>query len=249
MNIIRLTILVCVLLAGCVPVPFKPSAAVSQTPVGPEQVAPRVARADDRSEARAVAKVIHHDEPRIVLVDAASLAARLGAAGTTLPEVLAAAREERESVADYVLSVGEPTNRQLHDTGAAAPFLFVPSVVGYEKTQSIGTLSATLVDLKEPQSLEVLCASSTYSEVAAGLFYGVMTVAMPAAALRDALAKDVTRRLTVMQPQGTIRLLVLAQDTRSQDPKSQDPKAAPARASNGCAGGHAAGGVTVAAVP
>ncbi len=244
MNTLRITILACLFLAGCVPVPFKPSATVSQTAVGPEQTAPRLALADERSEAHSVAKAIRHGEPRIVLVDAASWSARVGTAAT-LPEVLAAAHEGHpELAADYLLSVGEPTNHQLHDTGAAAPFLFVPSVVGYEKIQSIGTLSATLVDLKEPQSLEVLCASSTYSEVAAGLFYGVMTVAMPEAALRDALAKEVTHRLAVMQPAGTIRLLVL-----SQDPRSKDPKAPPARAAAGCSAGHIPGAVTAAAAP
>lgn len=150
MNTLRIAILTCVFLAGCVPVPFKPSAAVRQSAVGPEQSAPPVTIADERSEAHSVAKAIRHAEPRIVLVDAASFSPRLGTLAT-LPEVLAAARDGHQDLAaDYVLSVGEPTNHQLHDTGAAAPFLFMPAVVGYEKIQSIGTLSATLVDLGIP---------------------------------------------------------------------------------------------------
>jgi hypothetical protein len=206
----RITILAGLLLAGCVPVPFKPSATVSQSPVTADSAIPLVSKATGGDEAHSVAKAIRAEDPRIVLIDAATFSDRIGTAGVALNEVLATARARQQPLAaDYVLSVGEPTHRQLHDTGAAG-YYFV-TVVGYEKTQSIETLPATLLDLRDPQSLQVLCASSAYSEVAAGLVYGVTTIALPEPGLRKALAREVTRTLAEAQPAGEIRLLVVSQ--------------------------------------
>jgi hypothetical protein len=120
--------------------------------------------------------------------------------------------------ADYLLSIGPVTHRQLHDTGAAAPFLIFPSVVGYEKTQSLETLPAVLLDLQSPQPPDYLLCQSAYSEVAAGLFYGVMTIAMPEPAVRDALARDVAHTLAAAHPNGAIRLLVLHYDPPAPGP-------------------------------
>jgi acyl-CoA synthetase (AMP-forming)/AMP-acid ligase II len=203
-----LAILGC-LLGGCVPVPFRPSATVSHEAVTSLDEAPRVESATDRTEAAAVAKAIRRDEPRVVLVNPPALS-DLIAASVTLRQVLDAAHQGNAALpADYILSVGIPSVRQLHDTGAAAPVFFMPAVVGYEKIQSQEVVPAMLLDLRDPQTLQLLCASSTYSEVATGLVYGVMTIAMPEAALRESLAREVAHTLAVAQPEGTIRLLVL----------------------------------------
>lgn len=239
----RMTILACLLLAGCVPVPFKPSATVTQTPVTPDNAAPLVSAATGASEAHSVAKAIHAEDPRVLLVDAATFSGRIGTAGVALNEVLAAARAGQQALAaDYLLSVGEPTHRQLHDTGAAG-FYFI-TVVGYEKTQSIETLPATLLDLRNPQSLQVLCASSAYSEVTTGLVYGVTTIALPESGLRKALAQKVTRTLAEAQPAGEIRLLVV-----SQEVASKDKHAAAANSGSDCTTGTLPRGTTAALGP
>ena len=130
----RITILASLLLAGCVPVPFKPSATVTQTPVTPDNAVPLVSAATGASEAHSVAKAIHAEDPRVLLVDAATFSGRIGTAGVALNEVLAAARAGQQALAaDYLLSVGEPAHRQLHDTGAAG-FYFI-TVVGYEDAE------------------------------------------------------------------------------------------------------------------
>jgi hypothetical protein len=173
-----------------------------------------------------VAKSIRHDEPRVVLVDASAFSGRIGTMGLTLAEVVAAAHEAGAAPpADYVLSVGETTSRQLHDTGMAVPYLF--SVVGYEKVQSEDDLPAMLLDLRDPQALTVLCASSNYSEVATGLVYGVVTIAMPEHALRESLAREVAHTLAAAQPDGAIRLLVLSEAASPSVPKGL-PRVPPA---------------------
>jgi acyl-CoA synthetase (AMP-forming)/AMP-acid ligase II len=231
----RITIVACLLLAGCVPVPFKPSATVSQTPVTADNAVPLVSAASGRSEAHSVAKAIREEDPRVVLVSAAAFSDRIGAVDVALTDVLAIARAGQQPLAaDYILSVGEPTHRQLHDTGAAG--FFYITVVGYEKTQSIDSLPATLLDLRDPKSLQVLCASSAYSEVTTGLVYGVMTIGLPEPGLRKALAREVTRTLAEAQPAGAIRLLVV----------SQGKRAAAASSDSGCTAGAPPGGTTAA---
>ena len=126
-------------------------------------------------------------------------------------------------MADYLLCVGSPVHRKLHDTGDAEPFPYLPVIwVGYEKVQSRDSLTASLIDLHAPQGAEILEASTTYSEVIAAMVYGIGTIAMPQTALRDALAKDVAHKLAGAQPTGTIRLIVLAQDGGSAEPDPKD---------------------------
>ncbi|MBS0579171.1 MAG: hypothetical protein JSR36_07905 [Proteobacteria bacterium] len=223
------------LLGGCVPVPFRPSAAVTQTAVMPQDDAPRLEAASARSEAQSVARTIQRNDTRITLVSLATLASAGGSPRVTLDEAASAAGAGQVSAAaDYLLTVGVPVHRELHDTGAAAPFLFMPSIVGYEKIQSEEILPALLVDLKHPEAPQVLCASSTYSEVMTGLVYGVMTIAMPERGLRESLAREVTHAMTVAHPEGEIRLLVLSQVAKPLDPKMPPAKAALAAIPAGC---------------
>jgi hypothetical protein len=224
------------MLAGCVPVPFRPSAAVTHTAVTTDETATRVEVARKNSEARSVATAIQHDEPRVQLIDPAAIFVRLGDPnGAKLGALMIAAHEGDQALAaDYVLSVGEPTYRQLHDTGAAAPFLFMPSMIGYEKIQSQEVLPAILLDLRDPQAFQVLCASSTYSEVATGLVYGVMTIAMPEPALRNSLAREVAHTVAAAQPEGPIRLLVVSQERPSKDAASLRPTPGTANITSAC---------------
>jgi hypothetical protein len=119
--------------------------------------------------------------------------------------------------ADYLLAIGPPVYHKLHDTGDAEPFIFFPAFwVGYEKVQSVETLCASLIDLRQPASADGILVTTAYTEVIAALAYGVSTVAMPETSIRDALAKDVARRLSAAQPTGSIRLMILAQEGGDQ---------------------------------
>ena len=199
--------------SGCVPIPYKPSASVTHVPVTAEEAsAITVSTSARRGMIEPLAKSIHHAEPRIVVVDGTPYLALLTGSGT-LAEVVTGHETLGAALADYLLCVGAPVRRQLHDTGLAAPFPYFPLIwVGYEKVQSRASLSASLVDLHVPQAAESLEVSSTYSEVIAAMVYGVVTVARPQAALRDALATEVVHRLVAEHPTGAIRLMVLAQD-------------------------------------
>ncbi len=214
--------LIAAYISGCVPIPFRPSATVAHTPITTH--ASSVILLDTYSDytlAKAVAKSVQHAEPRVVLVDGTAFMQGAQPEGYRLADVVdAAERAERPPLtADYLLSVGVPKNRQLHDTGAVGTLPFAPVVVvGYEKVQSVETLSASFLDLRTPHEVDGLSVSSAYSEVATGLVYGVMTIAMPEAAVREALARDVAHRLAEAQPAGSIRLTVLGQNAFEHQP-------------------------------
>jgi hypothetical protein len=186
---------------------------VTDLPVTPEEAsAITVSASSHRGMIEPLVKSIHHAEPRIVVVDGTHYLASLTGGGT-LADILTRDEPSDAALADYLLCVGSPVQRQLHDTGLAAPFPYLPVIwVGYEKVQSRAALTASLIDLHVPHAAESLEVSSTYSELIAAAVYGVATIARPQAALRDALAADVAHRLATAHPVGAIRLIVLAQD-------------------------------------
>lgn len=221
---------------ACVPIPYKPSASVDHAPVTPEAASAIVlSSSSHRDFAASLTKSIQHVEPRIVLIDSGPYLTALQAGHGTLADVLGSdARPAPAPMADYLLCVGSPVHRKLHDTGDAEPFPYFPVVwVGYEKVQSRDSLTASLIDLHAPQGAEILEASTTYSEVIAAMVYGVGTIAMPQTALRDALARDVAHKLASAQPTGTIRLIVLAQDGGGVEPDPKDNGKHPQQVASG----------------
>jgi hypothetical protein len=226
-------LLLAMTLSGCVPIPYKPSASVSHQPVTAEESSAITLSAKRNfGMLESLSKSIQHAEPRVTLVDGSEYLGSLSAGRGTLAEVLAgrdtSPLSTAASGADYLLCVGSPVHRQLHDTGAAAPFIFFPAFwVGYEKTQSRESLVASLIDLHAPTPADGLQVSSTYSEVIASLVYGVGTIAMPQSALRDALAKDVAHTIAAAHPSGPIRLIVLGQKGGTAEPDPKDMRKPP----------------------
>ena len=221
-------------LGGCVPIPYKPAASVSHQAVTAEESAVITvsARANSANSGllESLSKSIQHAEPRITPVDGTgySLSAGHGTLAGVLASRDASSSATESPEADYLLCVGTPVRRQLHDTGAAAPFIFFPAFwVGYQKTQSRESLVASLVDLRAPTPADGLRVSSTYSEVIASFVYGVGTVAMPESALRDALAREVAHAIGTAHPGGPIRLMVLAQNGGSAEPDPKDSASPP----------------------
>jgi hypothetical protein len=226
-------LVIAITMCGCVPIPYRPSASVTHKPVTAEESSViTLGAARNFGMLESLSKSIQHAEPRVALVDGNEYLHSLGAG--TLAEVVArrdaASPSSAAATADYLLCVGSPVHRQLHDTGAAAPFIYFPAFwVGYEKIQSRESLVASLVDLHAPTPVDGLQVSSTYSEVIASLVYGVGTIAMPQSALREALAKEVAHALGSAHPVGPIRLIVLGQKggTAEPDPKAPGKPAAP----------------------
>jgi len=200
---------------GCVPVPYRPAATLSHTPVTSDTAASiEVSPGTQRALVESLAASIHEAEPRI-FVDTHPLADTVFSHGTTLAQILdpTHAAEMAARPADYLLTVGPMVHRQLHETGDAAPFPFFPVVwVGYDKRQSVDTLCASFTDLHEPQTVDGILVSSPYTEVIAAVVYGVGTIAMPEAPMRHVLAQEVAHRITAAHPTGEIRLTILAQD-------------------------------------
>jgi hypothetical protein len=228
-GLLRILILVLAVAAtGCVPIPYKPAAGVNHAPVTAEEASTiTVTSAFHYGFIEPVAKSLHQIEPRIVVVDGAPYLGTLTEVLSTDPAALAAPG------ADYLLCIGKPVHRQLHDTGAAAPAMPLPVIwVGYEKVQSRDSVVASLVDL-QAHSAERLEVSSTYNEVIAAAVYGIATIARPQAALRDALATDVAHKLAARQPTGSIRILVLGQNGGSME---ADPRPGAASAPQVVAG-------------
>lgn len=208
-------LLACACLAGgCVPIPYKPTAAVSHEPVAgnaAETIALRPGGSND-TRPDSIAKAIHKDEPRVMIVDATQyLEGVLPGGYGTLAELLDASRNGAAAPfeVDYVLCIGEAEEKKLHQTGdiGAVP----PFVVGYTKMQWRAILPASMVDVRNPQAADGLLATTTYTEVIAGFAYGFATIGRPQAALEEALAADVAHRLTAEHPRGAIRLAVVAQ--------------------------------------
>ena len=204
------------LTSACVPVPYRPSAKVSHAPIQAEEAAAiRLSAGATRAWPQALARSIQKAEPRVVVLDGTQYASSVLTPGNdTLSGVLSAMAEVPSPPfdADYLLCVGTPQHRKLHDTGLAEPFVYFPAFwVGYEKVQSLDTLRASLVDLRHPQQADGLLAASAYTEVIAALVYGVGTIAMPEPALRKALAEEVAHTLASRHPSGPIRLVVVAQ--------------------------------------
>jgi hypothetical protein len=202
-------------MSGCVPVPYRPSASVSHTPVGADTVAAiEVSSATHRAMAESLAESIHEAEPRI-FVDTHPVPDTVFSHGTTLAQILepAHAADMAARPADYLLTLGPMVHRQLHETGDAAPFPFFPVIwVGYDKRQSVDTLCASFADLHEPQTVDGILVSSPYTEVIAAMVYGFGTIAMSEVPMRRVLAQDVAHRLAAAHPTGEIRLTILAQD-------------------------------------
>jgi len=224
-----LVLLVAIAATGCVPIPYKPSAGVNHVPITAEE-ASAITLSSGRDRAALIGplvKSMRHAEHRIVVVDGTPDIASLTAGQGTLAGVLKGADGSGAAPdADYLLCVGSQVHRQLHDTGAAAPFPYFPVIwVGYEKVQSRDSVIASLIDLHTglADRLEV---STTYSEVIAAAVYGIATVARPGAALRDALAAEVAHRLAVARATGAIRLIVVAQEggTAEADPNKPKPE-------------------------
>jgi hypothetical protein len=207
-------------LTACVPIPYKPGATTTHEPVQAEDAA-GVALSSGKQWRliESVGKAIQRAEPRVVLIDSSDYAVGLARKGAdTLSEVMrSAATPASQSAAplptaDCLLSVGEVSFKQLHDTGLASSAMpMAPVVVGYEKVQSRATLAASFVDLRTPERVDSIRVTASYTEMVAAMVYGVVTVARPQAALRDHLAQEVTQRLQAAYPQGPIRLVILAQ--------------------------------------
>jgi hypothetical protein len=210
-------LVLCLGMSGCVPVPYRPSATVSHTPVGGDAATTiyvsSVTLARNRSMIESLARSIHEAEPRIS-VDTEPSVDTLFSDGPSLAQILHPAHATKMAAqpVDYLLTVGPMVHRQLHDTGDAEPFVIPVVWVGYEKVQSMETLCASFADLHEPQTVDGIVVSSHYTEVIAALVYGVSTIAMPESPMLRALAEEVAHKLAAAHPRGDIHLTLLAQD-------------------------------------
>jgi hypothetical protein len=201
-------------MSGCVPVPYRPAATASHVPVGTAVSSIVVSSSSKLAMAGSLAEEIHKMDPRIV-VETQPDVATVFSHGPELMQMIepAHAAELAALPADYLLTIGPKVHRQLHDTGAAAPFVYFPVVwVGYEKVQSVDTLCASFVDLHAPQTVDEILVASPYTEVIAAMVYGVGTIAMTDTPMRRALAEDVAHALAAAHPTGEIRLMILTQE-------------------------------------
>ena len=199
-----------VLASGCVPVPYRPSATVTEVPTVASDARSMVLTTDDQDWLRSVEDSIRKADPRVTFVDAPSYLRDAAPSGTGIELLAQHDSPAPMATADFVLSVGTPRHRSISDTGmiSAVP----PFIVGYEKFHQTEELSATMVDLGHNERSEAMFVLSDYSEVAAGLAYGVVVFAMPVSAVRKALVEHVVQRLHDAQPTGPVRLAVVHQD-------------------------------------
>lgn len=201
-------------MSGCVPVPYRPAATASHVPVGNAAASIVVGSSSRLAMTGSLAEEIHKMDPRIV-VDTSPDVATVFSRGPELAQMIEPphAAELAALPADYLLTIGPKVHRQLHDTGAAAPFIYFPVIwVGYEKVQSVDTLCASFVDLHAPQTVDEILVASPYTEVIAAMVYGVGTIAMTDTPMRRALAEEVAHALATAHPTGEIRLMILTQE-------------------------------------
>ena len=102
---------------GCVPIPYRPSASVGHEPFAAEEIA-AITLSTNRNQRMIeyLSKSIQHDVPRVVLVDGTSYLYGPTGSRDTLAGVLAPHETSPAApVADYLLAVGTPIHRQLHE--------------------------------------------------------------------------------------------------------------------------------------
>ena len=201
------------LAAGCVPVPYRPAAQVSQVPLVASDARSIVLNTENEPWLHSVEDAIRKADPRVTVVDASTTLRDAAPSGTGFDLLSQHNPTAAAPAADVVLSVGTPRHRLLSDTGMAAPFpLFPVFIVGYEKFHQLEELSATMIDVQHSDRSQAMFIHSDYSEVAAGLAYGFVTIAMPESAMRKALVERVVQQLHESQPSGPVRIAVVHQD-------------------------------------
>jgi hypothetical protein len=106
---------------------------------------------------------------------------------------------------DLTLAIGRVRQRVLDDVDLYQP------LVGYAKTRYHAETAATIIDAHDVGGTEPVRFETEYSDMIAQVFYGVMTIGRPQAAIQKAIVDDITRRARLARPSGRYRVLILAQ--------------------------------------
>ena len=204
------TLLIGACLAGCIPIPYRPGTTVNEALLSDDKAANTVLTGDCEGWLKAVAAAVKKAEPRVEYTDARSVLHDVFPDGRATLAQLTAAQHQGTTAwgpADFLLVVGWPTPQQLSDQGVATPGLF--GVIGYERVKKSESLLVMLLGLQGDRTLDDLTLHTEYSDVAAGLWWGIQTEAMPENALRNRLTKEVAQRVSAGKPAGTIRLAII----------------------------------------
>jgi hypothetical protein len=201
------------LLAGCVPIPYKPAVSVQHDVITPEAAPAILLKAEPPAWAGKVGEQLRRAEPRIVLMDGTK-ALPDALDFISLPDAIAALAKlpPGPDTPDYLLGMSPFAEEEQSKTDIYQPG------VGYYKDKYVGHLPSLLVELRSGRPADAMDFKSEYSMVVVELFYGVMTVPEGEKAVDSALVAEVARRLKAAQPQGPIRLLVMFQKPKEAPP-------------------------------
>lgn len=194
------------LLAACIPIPYKPSATAAPDAtvvVSPDAViscgeddataalAKRIASRD-----REITVVAHQDIAALAFPDGDSTLAQL-----TDPE--RRARLSQDFKLAYLVLIGDPTETEMSRHGGFIPLL------GAGTSTSRTDVSACVIDLTDGQPLTGISAATEArsSGVIYG-FYGVFLVPMSESSVYDAISDSVVAAIRAATPEGPVTVAV-----------------------------------------
>jgi hypothetical protein len=202
--------------SACVIVPYTPKASAEHRAVqvrAPEQV---IVSIGPRRFLDQASKSIGSAERRVELFDRQSFRdAAFPEGGWTLQELLGEPAREHVSALglDYAVLLGPIATEMLDSKGAAIRQL---GVWGYDKTDERATLSAVVIDLRSSMIIDFIEVEAAGSSGAAGLFYGVIWAPSFDASIMKGMARHVADTLVAAKPQGPIRTVVVAAESRAE---------------------------------
>jgi hypothetical protein len=207
------------ILASCVPLPYKPAVKVQNKEVTQEGAPAIMLKVEPASWAGKIGDRLRRAEPRIELIDGAK-ALPDTPDFISLPEAIAALAKlpPGPDTPDYLLGMAPFSEKQVSGSN---PDLYVFPVAGYAHGHGVGHLPLVLVELHSGRPAESMDYKTEYSMTVVQLWYGFMTVPRSEKAVEDKLVADIARRLRAAQPTGPIRLLVMFEQA------DEAPQAAP----------------------
>jgi hypothetical protein len=221
-------IVVTLVAAGCVIVPYKPKAEVVDrrdvevdsssivVTIAPRQLIEKFTEAiEDEDEAITVV-------PPQEFIDAAFIDQDASLAKMLEPETCARVRERVQT--DYLVLIGEVTESTQDEHGGMA---FYMGFFGAQSSEEHATAVATVIDLVNARPLAEVSSHAQGRSRGVGAFYGLFVVPLTDSSARDGLARAVVADIRSQSGPGKLRIAVLAAEKIPPPPPPPDTDTGP----------------------
>ena len=222
----------CCLAAGCVIVPYKPTADVVESQDVALDPAVVMVTLGPRILVEEITEAIAGEDPGIRIVPAQDfLNVAIPGDDLTLHGLLASghAQRAREATgADYLVLVGEKKEYTTDEFGGMVPYI---GFYGLFKEKDHTTLLSTIIDLAQARPLSDVSAHAEGTAAGAGTFYGLFIVPMTGSSAQDGMARGIVAALRREAGPGPLAIAVAAGErpwSAQEEPSPDEPGANPA---------------------